>query len=1219
MSRDKRTDPVRRARTVKRARVGAGPLRELKDLLYEVYLAAGTPTLDEITEGIGADNGLPGAPSRDTVRRVLNSPEVPGNQADAIAVAVVLARCAAWDERDLAARVHALWVRAHMVQPPGRPIREFVDDPFVLEVHRAIGVGGAAAEADLPPELPMLPDYVEREHDARLSAMVAEVAAGASRLAVLVGGSSTGKTRACWEAVQRLPEGWRLWHPIEPGWPEALLNSLDEVAPRTVIWLNETQHYLLTPAGPQGETVAARLRALLRDPDRAPVLVLGTCWPDYWAALTSGPVDGQPDPHAQARVLLEGNGVPVPDTFSEPALDLLRSKAASDPRLARAVDEADQGQIAQFLAGVPALLNRWRTAPAAARAVIEAAIDARRLGHGRALPDSLLEHLAPHYLTDQQWEALPETWLAQALDYTGAPCRGVRGPLSRVRPRPGEPRPGQPSYVLADFIEQQGRADRRAHPVPAAVWHALLSHASPPHLTDLAWSAQTRGYKRLAFRGYLAAAGGGDTRAMLSVAELLKAAGRSDEAIGWLRYAAESGEADAEPRTINALQDAGCGAEAIDWLQQRAAAGSDDASLRLATLLKAAGRGEELIPGYLRAAEDGSTSTAMRVARLLEEAGRTEEAIGWFRRCGDKGAWSVGNLLRRTGITEEAIEWLRARAEEGGGSSLATAAELLREAGRAEEALQWLRTRFGAGHNGAFHAAVRLLQDIGRPGEALDWHRCAAQHASGQGPLKGGAFFIVHRSAHALFEAGCVDEATAWYRRVALGAAEDGNLYYLTKALRRLQGGDRTEALMLGYRRTSEREFLPFAVDVLAGKMLEAGCVEEALGCHRSAVEHGWHHSLLPMAELLLRLGRAEEVTACYARAYEDDVAEALPRLAELVITAGETERALDALRARADADGLDAYWAAADLLRRAGRTKEALAWHRRAAGTGDMEARCRLAHFLHETGRTDEAIAQLGSWAEAGDTFGLWHAAYLARKSGHTDEAIVWYRRAAEADDDTESLLQAAYLLQQTGRVDEALVCFQRAAEAGDAEALWEAADLLPRAGADTLAWLRARAESGNVEAQLQMALLCRQGHRVPEALSWYRRAEGAGSTVALFMAAQLLREAGHSDTEALSCYRRAAEAGDNESLRHGAELQLSAGCTDEALAWYQRATEAGDDTAVQQAAQLLKDAEQAQEAESLIRYGWEPAGGIAAPWDAPLPQTSSTVQRSVNTYWTR
>ena len=123
-----------------------------------------------------------------------------------------------------------------------------------------------------------------REHDAELERVVTAAAQGDSGIAVLVGGSSTGKTRACWEVLRLLRDQakpWRLWHPIDPSRPEAALRELRSIGPRTVIWLNEAQFYL-DASGGLGERVAAGLRELLRDPAKAPVLVLATLWPRFW-------------------------------------------------------------------------------------------------------------------------------------------------------------------------------------------------------------------------------------------------------------------------------------------------------------------------------------------------------------------------------------------------------------------------------------------------------------------------------------------------------------------------------------------------------------------------------------------------------------------------------------------------------------------------------------------------------------------------------------------------------------------------------------------------------------------------------------------------------------------------------------------------------------------------------------------------------------------------
>jgi hypothetical protein len=153
------------------------------------------------------------------------------------------------------------------------------------------------------------------------------------------------------------------------------------------------------------------LRQLLRDPARAPVLVLATLWPEFWDRLTARPA-GAGDPHAHARELLAGRDITVPAAFTPAQLPLLT--AAGDPRLVLAAG-AEDGRVVQFLAGAPELVARYRNAPAAAAALVDAAMDARRLGMGIALPLAFLEEAAPGYLADSDWDALPEDWLEEAL------------------------------------------------------------------------------------------------------------------------------------------------------------------------------------------------------------------------------------------------------------------------------------------------------------------------------------------------------------------------------------------------------------------------------------------------------------------------------------------------------------------------------------------------------------------------------------------------------------------------------------------------------------------------------------------------------------------------------------------------------------------------------------------------------------------------------------
>jgi len=316
-----------------------------------------------------------------------------------------------------------------------------------------------------------------------------------------------------------------LWHPIDPSRPDAALRELPGIGPRTVVWLNEAQFYLDPADAGLGERVAAGLRELLRDPGRAPVLVLATVWPRFWDTLTGRPADGD-DRHAQARELLAGHDITVPAAFTPAQMSQLAQ--AADVRMELAARSARDGEVIQFLAGGPELLARYRNAPPAAAALIDAAMDAHRLDMGAGLPQAFLEAAAPGYLTDAQWDALGEDWLEQALAYTAVPCKGARGPLTRIRPRPaqpaGRPRGDQPTgvaaaagplYRLADYLDQHGRAHRASQIPPAEFWSAAAAHAAPGDQAALGHAADARGLYRDAAQLYKNAAASGNLRAVL--------------------------------------------------------------------------------------------------------------------------------------------------------------------------------------------------------------------------------------------------------------------------------------------------------------------------------------------------------------------------------------------------------------------------------------------------------------------------------------------------------------------------------------------------------------------------------------------------------------------------------------------------------------------------------------------------------------------------------
>jgi hypothetical protein len=193
-----------------------------------------------------------------------------------------------------------------------------------------------------------------------------------------------------------------------------------------VVWLNEAQFYLDTPLG---EQVAAGLRELLRNPARGPVLILATLWPEHWNTLISRPAG--PDSHTQARELLTGHKIQLPDAFTDHDIRQL-----DDPRLAEA---------------------------------------------------------ATGYLGDDEWDALDDDWLEAALAYTTKRGNGIPGPLTRVRPR-AVVDPGASLYRLADSLEQTGSRDRAGTYPPTSLWIAISRLTDPHTLYTLGRAAHDRGF-----------------------------------------------------------------------------------------------------------------------------------------------------------------------------------------------------------------------------------------------------------------------------------------------------------------------------------------------------------------------------------------------------------------------------------------------------------------------------------------------------------------------------------------------------------------------------------------------------------------------------------------------------------------------------------------------------------------------------------------------------
>ena len=1028
----------RSQRAIKRPRVPPGPLADLKALLYQLYLEAKTPRLDQI-EKWAAMAGQAGMPGRDTVARIIGSATMPPSQADLVTVVTVLARAARWDDPDDAVRrARDMWVAAGMATPVGVLLAE-VTDPFALEVHRPVQPDREQAG------LPDLPWYLQREHDAALAGMVTAAAQGRSQIAVLVGGSSTGKTRACWEALHPLrdqPGPWRLWHPIDPTRPDAALRDLPGIGPRTVVWLNEAQFYLDPAEAGLGERVAARLRELLRDPGRAPVLVLATLWQQFWDTLTDRPAADENDRHAQARDLLAGHDIAVDDALTPAQVRQLAG--AEDPRLALAAAAAkEDGRVIQFLAGAAELLARYRNAEPPAKALIHAAMDARRLGMGAGLPHAFLEAAAPGYLTDDQWDQLGEDWLKQALAYTAKPCKGVRGPLTRIRPRPAEHaarhRRDQPAsmataagplYRLADYLDQHGRAHRASQIPPAGFWPAAAAHAAPGDQAALGDAADARGLYRDAAQLHKNAAAAGNPRAAFYLSDPPACLHADPRPAHWAAAHAALDNLYDVADLLFRLREAGAQEQAAA-LAGRAAAQvplkDPDAVADLLDSMREVGAHEQAAallardPAVHVALDD--PRAVVRLLGSLREAGAHEQATA---------------LLHRDPAVHVALDDLRAVADLMG---------RLREAGAHEQAAA-LAGRAAAHTSLDNPDAVADLLDSMREAGAHEQAAALAGRAAAHTPLDDPPAVV--RLLGRLREAGAQEQAAALASRAAAHTPLDNPVAWL---LGRLQAaGAQEQAAALASRAAAHTPLdNPPAVASLLDSLREAGANEQATALlARDPAAHAPLDDPPAVARLLESLreaGAQEQAAALAGRAAAHTPLDDPGRLVFLLDSlreAGAHEQAA-ALAGRAAAHAPlhrpGAVFILLDSLREAGAQEQAAVLAGRAAAHAALDDPGAVADLLDSLrlAGADEQAAVLAGRAAAQVPLKdpshdpgavAWLLGRLQAAGAQEQAAVLAGRAAAHAPlDDPGAVVRLLGRLREAGAQEQAAVLAGRAA----------------------------------------------------------------------------------------------------------------------------------------------------------------------------------------------
>lgn len=481
--------------------------------------------------------------------------------------------------------------------PPG-PATVTAYRPVDLEVHQA---PFRAALSTFVLDSPLTP-YLARKHDQLLSRTLRSVLdGGPSRLIVLTGESSTGKTRSLYEAVQSLAPDRLLLKPVTAADLVGILDRGD-ADKGAVIWLNEAQRFLY---GADGELAAARLQEhLQKNPG---IAALATLWvKPYWVELAE---KGRTDPsHMQAAALLNHPAITLRLTVPS---ELVAEDNARWQRLAR--DHGDQrmsdawsagrsdGRIIQQLSGGPELLAAYLDGPGVhfthqEHALITAALDARRLGYLTPIPGALLASaaegaLAPrHRSSEAHWASpvLQDLASGQRSDGTPTAIRASTA-LIAIRAKSGQPALYEPD----DYLDQQTRLDRANCRPTASLWQALLDHtADSDALHSAAQEAWSRGLRKHAFLLWRKAIRAGHLTASVELARRL--------------------DSDLDPHR-----------DAMIWIASNACLSSARTVTRLIQGLDRAGLSKEADGVATRAASDVNIADAQAVSQLLQALVKT--------------------------------------------------------------------------------------------------------------------------------------------------------------------------------------------------------------------------------------------------------------------------------------------------------------------------------------------------------------------------------------------------------------------------------------------------------------------------------------------------------------------------------------------------------------------------------------------------------------------
>ncbi|MET7584991.1 tetratricopeptide repeat protein, partial [Streptomyces microflavus] len=448
-----------------------------------------------------------------------------------------------------------------------------------------------------------VPPYIPRDQDQLIRARLRH-AAETGGLVLVVGDSTAGKTRACFEALRtELPE-YRVAAPTAGPDLVTVVEVIDRTATRCAVWLDDLESYLGAGGLEPG---------LLAEFGRLRIPVLATMRHQQFDIFTTpGDTERAGTEHTRsaltgARVLRQLDAVEIDRLWSTG--ELQRAGEADDDRIADALTHHGPYGLAEYLAAGPALLQEWHRAtrpgghPRAA-ALIAAAVDLTRTGLTPPYTLRLLTEAHEPYLTAAGGPLLRPESLDTALAWATRRRHGATSMLV--------PTQDLDAWGVFDYL-----TDHTDTLIPDTTWHtALQNTTNADELTIIGIHAHEAA-PGIAETSYRRAIEAGSVYAVFNLGILLAEAGRGEEAEGFYRQAAEAGHTDARFALALVLHQAGRGQEAEGFYRRAAEAGHTGAMGGLALLLAETGRGQAAMRFYRGAVEAGDVHAMVNLGSLL--------------------------------------------------------------------------------------------------------------------------------------------------------------------------------------------------------------------------------------------------------------------------------------------------------------------------------------------------------------------------------------------------------------------------------------------------------------------------------------------------------------------------------------------------------------------------------------------------------------------------